>query len=157
MEKLNSWLSLVANLAVVGGIVFLALEVRQNSDALSASTYQSMAIEQAQFNQNFMNREIAQILAAIDSGGFEDLSPVQRYQLNGLDNAYLFLQQNPYFQYTNGHLPESSWESRRQAMLEVFGSENMLLHWERRSFAFDQNFQRYVNEEIIPFVTSAMD
>lgn len=116
-----------------------------------------MAIEQAQFNQNFMNREIAQIMAAIDSGGFEDLSPVQRYQLNGLDNAWLFLQQNLYFQYTNGHLPESSWESRRQAMLEVFGSENMLLHWERRSFAFDQNFQRYVNEEIIPFVTSAMD
>lgn len=31
MTKLNQWLTLVANLAVVAGIFFLALEVRQNN------------------------------------------------------------------------------------------------------------------------------
>jgi len=30
-EKLNRWLTLIANLAVVAGIVFLAMEIRQNN------------------------------------------------------------------------------------------------------------------------------
>ena len=102
-DGLNKWLTLVANISVVAGIVFLALEVRQNSNALKANTYQAMAAEQAQFQQNFMNQDLAEINAAIDSGGLDSLSPVQRYQLNGMDNAWLFLQENLYFQYTRGN------------------------------------------------------
>ena len=30
-DKLNRWLTLVANLAVVAGIIFLAMEIRQNN------------------------------------------------------------------------------------------------------------------------------
>jgi len=156
-DGLNKWLTLVANISVVAGIVFLALEVRQNSDALKANTYQSMAAEQAQFQQNFMNQDLAEINAAIDSGGLDSLSPVQRYQLNGMDNAWLFLQENLYFQYTRGNLPVSIWDSRHKAILDVFRRENMQRHWERRGFAFNPEFQSYVNEEVIPLVTEKVN
>ena len=35
-DKLNKWLTLTANLAVVAGIVFLAFELRQNNELLKA-------------------------------------------------------------------------------------------------------------------------
>lgn len=152
-DGLNKWLTLVANISVVAGIIFLALEVRQNANALKASTYQSMAAEQAQFNQNFMNRDLAEILATIDAGGLDSLLSVQRYQLKGMDNAWLFLQENLYFQYTSGNLPASSWDSRQKAILDVFKGESMQRHWERRGFAFNPQFQRYINEDIIPVAT----
>ena len=34
LDKLNSWLTLLANLGVILGIIFLALEVRQNEETL---------------------------------------------------------------------------------------------------------------------------
>ena len=38
MEKLNQWLTLVANVGVLLGIAFLAFEVQQNTDALHSQT-----------------------------------------------------------------------------------------------------------------------
>lgn len=33
-SRINDWLTLIANVAVVGGIVFLAIELRQNNKLL---------------------------------------------------------------------------------------------------------------------------
>ena len=35
MEKLNQWLTLAANLGVLAGLVFLALEIQQNTSAIN--------------------------------------------------------------------------------------------------------------------------
>ena len=43
IERLNSWLTLGANIGVFIGIVFLALEVRQTGDALHAQVSDSVA------------------------------------------------------------------------------------------------------------------
>jgi hypothetical protein len=42
LDKLNKWLMLAANLGVLAGIVFLALEIRQNSDALVSESRQGL-------------------------------------------------------------------------------------------------------------------
>ena len=38
MDKLNQWLTLVANLGVVAGIIFLAYEIQQNTNAMTTET-----------------------------------------------------------------------------------------------------------------------
>lgn len=45
MDRLNQWLTLVANVGVVLGIVFLAYELRQNTEMMRAQT-KSAAVEQ---------------------------------------------------------------------------------------------------------------
>lgn len=35
IDKLNAWMTLVANLGVVAGLVFVAFEIRQNSELLA--------------------------------------------------------------------------------------------------------------------------
>jgi len=41
-SKINEWLALVANVAVVGSIVFLAIEIRQNNELLRSESRQSL-------------------------------------------------------------------------------------------------------------------
>ena len=41
-DHLNKWLTLAANICVIAGIVFLGVEIRQNTDATQASVEQSM-------------------------------------------------------------------------------------------------------------------
>lgn len=38
MDKVNKWLMLVANLGVIAGIIFLAIEIQQNNSLLEAQT-----------------------------------------------------------------------------------------------------------------------
>jgi hypothetical protein len=40
--KINAWLKLIANLAVVGGVVFLAIEIRQNNELLRSESRQTL-------------------------------------------------------------------------------------------------------------------
>jgi len=42
LDGINKWLALAANLGVLAGIVFLGLEVRQNSEALLAGSRQDL-------------------------------------------------------------------------------------------------------------------
>jgi hypothetical protein len=41
LDSLNKWLTLTANIGVVVGLLFLIVEVRQNTTALNAQAYQS--------------------------------------------------------------------------------------------------------------------
>lgn len=43
LESLNAWLSLLANLGVIAGIVFVGLELRQTNQAPLGSAYQERA------------------------------------------------------------------------------------------------------------------
>ena len=42
LDSLNKWLMLAANIGVLAGIVFLGLEIRQNSDALISASRQGL-------------------------------------------------------------------------------------------------------------------
>ena len=42
-ETINQWLTLLANVGVIAGIVFLAVELRQNSDITRAQTRAQLA------------------------------------------------------------------------------------------------------------------
>ena len=41
-SKINDWLTLIANVAVVGGIVFLAIEISQNNELLRSESRQTL-------------------------------------------------------------------------------------------------------------------
>ena len=46
MDKLNQRLTLIANISVVLGIIFLAVELRQNTEAIQAQTGDSITENQ---------------------------------------------------------------------------------------------------------------
>ncbi len=48
-EALNRWLTLTANVGVIAGIVFLAVEIRQNTDMMRAQTRSSVTAWNGQF------------------------------------------------------------------------------------------------------------
>ena len=43
MEKLNQWMTLVANVGVVAGIVFLAFEISQNTEQMMSTSIQNLS------------------------------------------------------------------------------------------------------------------
>ena len=151
MNKLNDWLTLVANISVVAGIVFLAYEISQNTEALGINAAQALTSEQAEFHRSMTNPEIAAVLARVDNEGYESLSDVQKWQLTGLDNVWLHIYQNSYHQFISGNLDTGIWLGQHRGAIASFRAQgNLRASWKLRGFAFSDEFRRYIEDEVLP-------
>ena len=89
MDRLNQWLALIANIGVIGGVVFLAVEIQQTSDVINAQTYQARAASAQEMSLAIMDSEhLAPLLAELESGLFP-VDPEALAKLDGADRIRL--------------------------------------------------------------------
>lgn len=68
LDRVNKWLTLLANLGVVVGLVFVALEVRTNTATNRIAIYQSSSKNWMQINSQLArDREFVELLVKADS------------------------------------------------------------------------------------------
>jgi len=109
-ERVNNWLTLFANLGVLVGIVFLAVEVRQ-SNRIAVATTEISVREQFRSNNEAVlaNDAIAELLVKAADVNAE-LSDVETEKLF----AYLFASINTWksieIAYENGMLPRATFD-----------------------------------------------
>ncbi|MEM7432562.1 MAG: hypothetical protein AAF351_11600 [Pseudomonadota bacterium] len=81
--ELQEWVSIVANVGVIAGIVFLAIELRQNNELLASQTRATYAsMDQTGWVMIIENPSLIDILIQDRSG--EPLSESQELRLNAL-------------------------------------------------------------------------
>ena len=112
-SKINDWLVLIANVAVVGGIVFLAIEIGQNNELLRSESRQTLVANDV--TSLTVNIEHADVFAKLVSK--ESLSAEDQLRLSFMYMLDLRNREFEYFQYTNGLLDEASWTSYQQVIL----------------------------------------
>jgi hypothetical protein len=111
--KINDWLALIANVAVVGGIVFLAIEISQNNELLRSESRQTLVANDV--TSLAVNIENADVFANLVSN--DVLSAEDQLRLSFMYTLDLRNREFEYFQYTNGLLDEETWMSYRQVIL----------------------------------------
>ena len=105
MDAVNHWLALFANLGVILGIVFLALEINQNTRLTRAQITQSRAETSAYLAMEHANSEYIPVIRQklLDNQPLDAIE-VERY--NAFLRAALRVQDNNYQQYQMGLLGE---------------------------------------------------
>ncbi len=111
--KLNDWLAIVANAAVVGGILFLAIEISQNNELLRSESRQALVTNDVtSLAANFQN---ADVFAKLVSD--QQLSAEDQLRLSFMYTIDLRNREFEYFQYMNGSLDEQTWLAYRHVLL----------------------------------------
>ena len=98
MDRFNQWLMLFANLGVLVGIVFLAFELQQTTDALAAQSILELNLASNSEMWVIAGDESMAEIEIKAKNGIEELSPVEleRYKwawfasFNTFETAYLF-------------------------------------------------------------------
>lgn len=112
-SKVNEWLTLIANVAVVGGIIFLAIEIRQNTELLRSESRQALVTNDvASLAANFQNADVFAKLVS-DS----EMSAEDQLRLSFMFALDLRNREFEYFQYMNGLLDEQTWLAYRHVIL----------------------------------------
>lgn len=86
LQKLNEWLMLLANVGVIAGIVFLALEIRTNTQTNVIEIQEAFSNNWISINSLLATREMAEVLEKAAAN--EELSGIERRQLLYVVNLY---------------------------------------------------------------------
>ena len=147
-ERLNSWLSVGANLGVVAGLVLLIIEIQQNTDMMEAQINQSrtetaISEQQAIYNSEFM----PPILLKVQDG--EQLSAEEMRRYHHYIRGFNRNMDNQLWQYRRGLLGENIPRSVRSAVRQVLGgSSHSIEVWDGRKVAYTDEYVAFVEEAI---------
>jgi len=113
VAKLNAWFTLLTNVAVVIGIIALAVELNQNNELLRSESRQAL-----------QSNDQASLVLALDHIDLyqkiwreESLSEADQYRLGFMFTLDLRNREFEYAQFLNGALDQATWENFQKVIL----------------------------------------
>ncbi len=145
-ERLNTWLSFTANIGVILGLIFLAVELNQNSDLMRVQISQSRADAAMVANEHVFNSDyLPQILVKAKAG--EELSAVETVRYRDWFRAANRNQDNVLRQYFDGMLGGNSPRSVRNFATNVVASSKLArAEWEIQKMSYSDEYIALVEE-----------
>jgi hypothetical protein len=118
-EKINQWLSLIANFGVIAGLIFLGLEIQQNTIAVRASAIQeSTDVARNQVLTLATNTELLEATMK----DLDEMSEIDRQRVYWSSRSFWIGMQGLYRQWKLGVLPEPEWQMWHQVICNNYRS-----------------------------------
>jgi hypothetical protein len=140
LSNLNEWLTLAANFTVFAGIVFLAVEVQQNTSAVQSATI--LSITEAS-RDGLSDYAIDTGLASLRLKGDADpesLNEVEVFQYLAHNRGFWLNFQNVYLQYQLGVLAEEVWGTYSRIICTDISRHGLRATWGDHSAILDPEF-----------------
>ena len=103
--SLDTWIQFTGMISVLGGLIFLAVEINHSSRLAEVAAYQSRMEEiQAVRRDIALSPDLAALYEKFYSQGVSSLSPVEYRRLRSWQSAVQRGMQSQYFQYQRGFL-----------------------------------------------------
>ena len=144
IEKLNTWLTLGANIGVLVGIVFLAVEVRQNSQATNAATRSHITATILDLLDRQRHPLVISALHKSETG--ENLTYEEIYMLDNQAHMGWRHSENVFYQYRNGLFDENEFLADQAAVKASLNDTYRLAHWRANRQWYSEDFRNYVDQ-----------
>jgi hypothetical protein len=147
VQDFNQWLTLIANFAVVFGIIFLALEVRHNTKVAQTQSHtELMSLAHDTFNWNLDPRFSEVVIKA--SEDYATLTPVERNQHETYVFQLMNLWEHAMGTHSRGLMSDSYWKAFDDTFRPNMESQAWLIFWENAKPSFSAEFQQHVDSYI---------
>jgi hypothetical protein len=133
-SRLVQWLGIVADLAVLGGILFLGIELRQNASIVRAQTRAAISDESSDhLLRGAESPELMELINTAEAG--EPLTAPEAARVNVFYQSRLRRWENIHYQYRHGLYSESEFAGQRAAWVRAL-----------RSVPFKEHFMSHRSE-----------
>ncbi len=145
-SKLNERLTLIANLSVIVGIIFLAYELQQNTQAIQAQTRDSITEKQMTYlGWVAGNRDLAGVQARGQFGGTAGLDTAEAQMFRLYTNGMFREWENSHSQYERGLFTPEEFEPRIETWRLNMGSPGYREVWAGRRETFAPSFRAEID------------
>ena len=128
MDELSKWITLLANVGVLLGIVFLAYEVQQNTTAIQSQT--RATVFSGVQEELWKNMEYTDVtLNMLDDG--RQLSPEDKVRFDAWMMASMKAREFAWLEFESGNFDPAQWEQERQVRGLVLGCSRCRDWWKK--------------------------
>jgi len=147
-DRLNSWLSLIANVGVLLGIFLVAYELRQNSIQVRAQTRSNLAEDTVEHLWHQLEHQgVQNALRKVRDG--EPLTADEGWLVGSVAHITLRRWENIYYQYRIGLYDESEFSGQASNWKRLLREEGMIRpYWEGLQSAYSPEFANYISSLI---------
>lgn len=150
ISSVNEGFSIIANIGVIASIVFLAVELQQNTNMMESQTRNSIVENQLSFyERGILNSEFAEVANRLrrEPDAYPDGSTEYfQYQLFVLSQLRMW--ENEFFQFQKGLFEADEFDARTNTWRFNIGLTSIREAWERQQDQFAPSFRDYLNEII---------
>jgi len=139
-DRLNRWLTLGANLAVLAGLVALAVEIKTNTAAVKAASVQEAVNSSREYLLNIALDEDLSRIRQIGMVNLDDLSEPEAYRFNLQSRGNWLYLQNVWIQRELGVLDERAWESLNKIICSMLSRPGWRQDWENHKSVLNHEF-----------------
>ncbi len=140
---------LVAAMAVIISLLYLALQIKNNTDSARTSTYQSVVSEFGALNRAMAETPDLSILFVQAMEDFESLSAADKARCSQLFFACFHNFENMYYQYRKGYLEPDVWLGWQRLILTYYARPGFQVWWSMRRDVFSRSFVDFLRTEKI--------
>lgn len=144
LEELAYLSQIVGVFAVMASLVFVGLQIRDNSRAVRAATAQAVHDNYAGWYTALMANETALATSAKAFVDLTALTAAEKSQFVCTFMAFLSHSQNAFHQWKEGHLSDGLWRGWEALMMNLVNTPGGAAFWAERSYVFGQEFQDHV-------------
>ncbi len=148
LEKLNHWLMLAANLGVIAGIVFLVIEISQNTDMMRSQTRGAVTASILTLLEMERDPHVVSAYKKFAEGG--ELSFEEKYFMANMANATFRSWENSFYQSKAGLFEQEEFAAEIQVGREMMMEPHMAEHWSQNQQIYSKPFQDHVSKFLIP-------
>ena len=145
LEALANLGELIAGLGVVASLVFLAIQIRQNTKSVDSAAYQETTkIFQRIQMLPVTDAEVAEILMRA-SNDYSSLSDVEKYRVGSYVYSMFAAFQSVFKGYENGTVDKELWIGCRDAIKGLLHEEYVTIWWREQAPPMSDGFTKEIN------------
>jgi len=140
---------IIGLVAVIGSLIFVGLQVRQNAQAVRVNMANSISTEWVNLQAAFATDGE---LSGIVFKGMQDLNDVtseEKFRFYVWQHASLLALSDAYFQYRQGALSPDSWFGLRSYFTNLSDMPGFRTYWDERREIFPESFRSYFEKEML--------
>ncbi len=147
-DAIGAIAELFGAVGVIASLVYLAVQIRQNTRTVKVSSYQQLVsqIQQGGFIA-VQDPDAAQLMGRAYRE-YEELPPEQRAQAAGFLQATFVTFQSHHYMYRQGLLDDDMWAAHRENLRRTISMPGPRAWWDAGIIAFSEPFVHLINELI---------
>ena len=140
---------IIGGVAVVISLIYVALQIRQNTNAVRSATAQTV---HEHFSKWYHLAAADDELAKIVATGLRDygaLSEQQRVRFIATFMAFLSYSQNAFLKWREGLLASPLWLGWELVIMNLVCAPGGKAFWKERAYMFGDEFRRYIEDDVM--------
>jgi hypothetical protein len=146
LSDISALAEIIGGLAVIGSLIFVGLQIRDNSRAVRSATAQAVHDNYAGWYLALIGEPKALAVSARGFVDYDGLAPDEKAQFVCIFMAFLSHSQNAFHQWKAGHLSDELWRGWEALMMNLVNTKGGAAFWRERSYVFGRAFEAHVGE-----------